>query len=85
LCNNRIVPLEIYRRHSKGCPNKKNRYSLHATPSQPDCACPLWIEGSEDGHYRRESLKTRNYEKAKKLRRKIEQPNAPKPSHARRL
>jgi integrase/recombinase XerD len=57
--------LTIYRRHSSNCPQESRRYRR--------CNCPCWIEGTIEGKYYREALKTRNWERATKLAREKEE------------
>jgi integrase/recombinase XerD len=57
--------LTTYKRHSKTCPHRTDRHYRR-------CDCTYWIEGTAEGVYRRESLKTRSYERAITLVREIE-------------
>jgi len=59
------VVLTVYRRHSSKCPQESRRYRR--------CNCPCWIEGTVEGKYYRESLKTRNWERATKRAREKEE------------
>jgi len=45
--------LNVYTRHSSGCPYRKNRYSRQ-------CTCPKWFEIQGDGCRRRVSARTRD-------------------------
>jgi integrase len=57
--------LSVYTRHYPPC-KKKN-------PAWRRCKCPKWIQGTMDsGEFIRRSAKTRSWEKAEKLIRKIE-------------
>jgi hypothetical protein len=63
--------LSIYRRHRKKCPHAEDRVSRK-------CRCALWAKGTVEGKPYQKSLKTRNFERAEQLKRKIEtgvQPN----------
>ena len=44
------VMLVVYKRHSAKCPHKERSYRR--------CNCPCWAEGTVEGKYFRESLKT---------------------------
>jgi integrase/recombinase XerD len=59
--------LTLYRRHflktkdkPKGCPHRDDRYWRR-------CNCPMWVEGTLNRVYKRESLKTRSWDEAKKI------------------
>jgi hypothetical protein len=60
--------LAVYRRHSKTCPHQSRRWTR--------CDCPLWCEGTVEGAYIRESLKTRNWSRATVLARERESAGA---------
>jgi integrase/recombinase XerD len=51
--------LAIYKRHSADCPQKSRSYRR--------CDCPCWAEGTIEGKYYRESLKTRNWQRATEI------------------
>jgi integrase/recombinase XerD len=51
--------LAIYKRHSADCPHKSRSYRR--------CDCPCWAEGTIEGKYYRESLKTRNWQRATEI------------------
>jgi integrase/recombinase XerD len=51
--------LAIYKRHSAECPQKSRSYRR--------CDCPCWTEGTVEGRYIRESLKTRNWQRATEI------------------
>ncbi len=51
--------LAIYKRHSADCPQKSRSYRR--------CDCPCWAEGTIEGRYIRESLKTRNWQRATEI------------------
>jgi integrase/recombinase XerD len=57
--------LAIYKRHSATCDHKDDRHYRR-------CECVYWVEGTTEGVYYRESLKTRSYERATSLAREIE-------------
>jgi integrase/recombinase XerD len=57
--------LTIYRRHRKKCKFKDDRISKQ-------CRCPLWATGTLEGKAVRESLKTRNWERAEQLKKERE-------------
>lgn len=62
--------LSVYTRHYPPC--KRNN------PAWRRCKCPKWIQGTLDsGEFIRRSAKTRSWEKAQKLVRKIEDPDPP--------
>ena len=59
--------LTLYRRHAVpgkrqpgGCPHRDDRYWRR-------CSCPVWVEGTVNKVYRRESLKTRSWSEAKDI------------------
>jgi integrase/recombinase XerD len=62
--------LAIYKRHASPCPQKSRQYRR--------CNCPCWVEGTVEGNYYRKSLKTRNWERATKLAREIEEGKKPR-------
>lgn len=64
--------LTIYRRHRKRCKNRSDRYA-----KRDKCAC--WIEGTTEGKYIRQSLKTRSWERAEELKREFEDAGRPRP------
>jgi integrase len=57
--------LTIWRRHRSTCKNKDDRYFRK-------CRCACWCEGVLEGVYRRQSLKTRSWERATQIVRDIE-------------
>jgi len=57
--------LTVYKRHSAGCPHKARSYRR--------CNCPCWVEGTIEGKYYRESLKTRSWTRATELVREREE------------
>lgn len=57
--------LAVYRRHSAECPHQERSYRK--------CGCPCWVEGTVEGKYYRESLKTRSWTRATELAREMEQ------------
>jgi hypothetical protein len=62
--------LAIYKRHASPCPQKSRQYR--------PCNRPCWVEGTVEGKYYRKSLKTRNWERATKLAREIEEGKKPR-------
>jgi integrase/recombinase XerD len=50
--------LTIYRRHLKSCKHGSEGRSYRR------CKCPIWVDGSLDGHEMRKSLETRDWQKA---------------------
>jgi len=50
--------LTIYRRHLKGCKQRSKGRAYRR------CKCPIWVDGSLDGHEMRKSLDTRDWQKA---------------------
>jgi hypothetical protein len=63
-CRTRVV-LAVYKRYAPTCPQTSRQYRR--------CICPWWIEGTVEGKYYRQSLKTRSWERATKLAREIEE------------
>ena len=57
--------LAVYKRHSADCPHKARSYRR--------CNCPCWVEGTIEGKYYRESLKTRSWTRATELVREREE------------
>jgi integrase/recombinase XerD len=57
--------LTVYRRHSADC-KQTSRDSKR-------CNCPLWVEGTVEGRYLRQSLKARSWNRAQQLAREIEE------------
>jgi site-specific recombinase XerD len=67
---------ELYRRHSKTCKHRAKG------PGYTKCSCPIWAYGriSEDVPPIRESMKTRNWERAqKRLKDRTQNPDAGSP------
>ena len=62
--------LTVYRRHIEACKHAESRDSKQ-------CRCPLWATGTLEGKPYRRSLKTRSFERADKLKRKIEDGETP--------
>ena len=56
--------LAVYKRHSADCPHKARSYRR--------CNCPCWAEGTIEGTYYRESLKTRSWTRATEIVRERE-------------
>lgn len=65
--------LSIYRRHRERCPHADDRLSKR-------CRCTLWVSGTVEGKPVRESLKTRNWERAEQLKRERESNITPQQS-----
>jgi hypothetical protein len=59
------MEVTVYTRHTAGCPHIKDRYSRR-------CQCRKWFDYFRNGKQIRESAKTRNWDTAVKLARKIE-------------
>ena len=57
--------LSLYRRHRSKCPQANDRISRK-------CRCAIWATGTIEGKPFRQSLKTRNFERAEILKRKLE-------------
>ncbi|HUB81115.1 MAG TPA: hypothetical protein VMB03_20070, partial [Bryobacteraceae bacterium] len=64
--------LTIWRRHKESCPHKSDRYYRK-------CRCACHIEGTLEGKYLRQSLKTRSWERAVDLVRAMEDGTKDKP------
>lgn len=64
------MSLLIYRRHRSKCPQKDDRVSKK-------CRCALWVQGTVEGKPVKESLKTRNWERAEQLKKARESNVAP--------
>jgi integrase len=64
--------LNLWRRHLKSCP--------HRTKGRPytKCSCPIWCDGELDGRRVRESLKTRDWQRAIRKMAAREDPKAPR-------
>jgi integrase/recombinase XerD len=56
--------LAVYKRHSGDCPHRARSYRR--------CDCPCWAEGTVEGKYYRESLKTRSWTRATEIVRERE-------------
>ena len=56
--------LTVYKRHSADCPQTSRSYRR--------CDCPCWAEGTIEGKYFRESLKTRSWTRASEIIRERE-------------
>ena len=52
--------LTIYRRHRANCPYAADRIAKK-------CRCALWATGTLDGRPYRKTLKTRSFERAKRV------------------
>src|SRR5690349_496592 len=57
--------LTLWRRHREKCPNKSDRYYRR-------CKCAVWCEGTVEGKYLRQSLKTRSWERGDELKKQLE-------------
>ena len=60
--------LDLYRRHTKKCPHRAKGQGW------TKCSCPIWCYGELNGKQARESLKTRDWQRAL---RKLEQKEVP--------
>lgn len=65
--------LHIYRRHRTKCQFRK-------TDKVKSCQCALWVKGTIEGAPYQRSLKTRNFDRAQTLARKLEAGAVPHPS-----
>jgi integrase/recombinase XerD len=71
------MPLTIYRRHKESCPRREepelriyvdgDLFVRKGDEKKRGCRCVLWLDGLRNGQEIRESLKTRDWEKAKDL------------------
>ena len=66
--------LTLYKRHLKTC-GKANR--LEGFTKKDMCRCPIWIEGTHDGRYRRHSLKTNSLAAAQRYLTSLEDGGKP--------
>jgi len=57
--------LTLYRRHKESCKSAADRYYRK-------CRCAVWCEGTVEGKYLRQSLKTRSWERGEDLKRELE-------------
>lgn len=60
------MALSIYRRHREGCKHAADPIN------KKGCKCGFWVRGTLEGKIVRESLKTRNFERAEELKRERE-------------
>lgn len=60
-----VTVVTVYRRHSKICPQKDNRYSRK-------CDCPAWLQYQHNGKQRKITAGTRSWERAELRARDIE-------------
>jgi integrase len=68
-----IAMLNLYRRHTPKCPHK-TKGQAHTK-----CSCPIWCYGQgNEGNQIRESLKTRDWQRAIRRAAKLESPDAPR-------
>jgi integrase len=67
--------LTLYKRHLPTC-SKTNR--LDGFTKKNGCKCPIWVEGTHDGEYRRHSLKTNSLAEAERQIAKIQDGSHPK-------
>ncbi len=58
------MTLAVYRRHGLDCNHSSRTYRR--------CNCPVWTEGTVEGKYFRQSLKTRSWERAEQKVREME-------------
>jgi integrase/recombinase XerD len=63
--------LSLYRRHLHKCPHRSKGQSY------TKCSCPIWCDGELNGKRRRESLKTRDWQRAIRRLAALEDPKAP--------
>jgi site-specific recombinase XerD len=63
--------LNLYRRHTGKCPHRAKGAAY------TKCSCPIWCDGELNGRRRRESLKTRDWQRAIRKVAALEDPNAP--------
>jgi len=64
--------LNLYRRHLKGCAHRTEGVSYRK------CSCPIWCDGELHGRRVRESLKTRDWQRAIRRAAEKEDPKAPR-------
>jgi site-specific recombinase XerD len=64
--------LNLYRRHVRKCPHRKKG------TSHVKCNCPVWCDGELSGRRVRESLKTRDWQRAIRRLAEKEDPKAPR-------
>jgi integrase/recombinase XerD len=57
--------LTLYRRHRSSCPHADDRYFRK-------CRCAVWCEGTIEGKYLRQSLKTRSWERGEELKKQLD-------------
>lgn len=62
--------LNLYRRHSKGCPHRAKGQEY------TKCACPIWCDGYVNGKRQRQTLKTQNWQRAIRRLAVLEDPKA---------
>ena len=62
--------LNLYRRHKKGCPHRKDGRGW------VKCACPIWCDGEAEGRRLRQTLKTRDWQRALRRMADMENPQA---------
>jgi integrase len=60
------MALSVYRRHRAGCKH------AHEPINKKGCRCGFWVRGTLEGKTVRESLKTKNWERAEELRKELE-------------
>src|ERR1700733_11637611 len=63
--------LTLWRRHKSTCKYKGDRYWRK-------CRCAVHVEGTVEGKYLRQSLKTRSWERGEELKRQLEDGITPK-------
>ena len=64
--------LNLYRRHLKKCPHRAKG------TGHTKCSCPVWCDGELRGRRVRESLKTRDWQRAIRRAAEMEDPKAPR-------
>ena len=63
--------LNLYRRHKKGCPHHGE-----GGRERVKCACPCWCDGEVEGRRIRQTLKTRDWQRALRRMADLESPQA---------
>ena len=64
--------LTRWRNHLAKCPHRNKGRAYEK------CNCPVWVDGTLDGRRYRKSLDTKDWQRADKLRAKLEDPQAPR-------
>ena len=66
----RPIMLSIYRRHRKNCPHGRKGRKFYK------CSCPVWTEGTLHGKRYGRSLKTTDWQKARRKADRLESPDS---------